>query len=428
MDKLILIILWIGLPGIFKDCNTAKHYQSFRIKNIKKGMGFKLENFRFHNTTEIIFGRETENTVGKEVKKYSGKVLFHYGGGTIKNIGLYDRIIKSLRQEGVNFYELAGVQPNPVISMVRNGIKICRENNIGFILAVGGGSVIDSAKAICIGAPFSGDVWDFFVGKAKPQSALDLGIILTVPAAGSESSVVTVVTNEETNMKKGFHSHMMLPKFAILNPEITYTINPFQTACGAADTIAHILERYFTPTENTDLTDRLCEAAVKSVIENVWTVLKNPEDYNSRAELMWASTIAHNGILGTGRLEDWASHKLAHELSALYCVTHGAALSIIFPAWMKYVCRKNLKKFLQFAVRVWGVDPFFGSEEYIAFRGIEKFEEFLKELKLPTRISDAGIKDADFNQMAAKELQWGPIGNYMKLNQEDIVNIYKIAL
>jgi len=386
-----------------------------------------LENFRFHNTTEIIFGKGTENLIGKEVKKYSDRVLLHYGGATIKNIGLYERVIKSLKQEGVSYFELSGVCPNPVLSLVREGIKTCRDNKISFILAVGGGSVIDSAKAICTGTPFTGDVWDFFIGKARPLEALDLGIILTVPAAGSESSVVSVITNEETNLKKGFHSHLMLPRFAILNPEITYSIDPFQTACGAADTIAHILERYFTPTEKTDLTDRLCEASIKSVKENVRTVLKNPDDYDSRAELMWASTIAHNGILGTGRIEDWASHKLAHELSAVYGVIHGAALSIIFPAWMKYVRRKNLKKFMQFAVRVWDVDPYFGSDEFIAFRGIEKFEEFLKELKLPTRIGELNIENADFNLMASKELQWGPIGNYMKLGHEDIVNIYRIA-
>lgn len=392
-----------------------------------------MENFRFCNPTEIIFGKGTEKTVGKEVKKYSDRILLHYGGETIKKIGLYNTIIKSLREENINFYELSGVKPNPTLSMVNEGIKICRENKIDFILAVGGGSVIDSAKAIAIGTQYSGDVWDFFMGKAKPSSALSLGVVLTVPASGSESSVVTVITNEEMALKKGFHSSLMLPKFAILNPEITFSIDTYQTACGALDTMSHIFERYFTPTKKSDLTDRLCEAAIKSVIENVKIVLKNPEDYDSRAELMWASTIAHNGILGTGRIEDWASHKLAHELSALYGITHGAALSVVFPAWMKYVYRQNVKRFVQFAVRVWGVDACFGSDEYIALAGIEKFEHFLKEINLPTRIRELKINESEivkmnFEQMATKELQWGPIGNFMKLNQEDIVNIYKIAL
>jgi alcohol dehydrogenase len=388
-----------------------------------------MENFRFKNTVEIIFGKGTENMVGKETRKYSGKILLHYGGQTIKKIGLYGKIIKSLRKEGINFIEFAGVKPNPVLGLVEEGAEICRKNSIDFILAVGGGSVIDSAKAISIGALYDGDVWDFFTGKAKPAAALGIGVVLTVPAAGSESSVVTVISNEETQLKKGFHSSLMLPKFAILNPEITYSIDHFQTACGAADTIAHILERYFTPTTKADLTDRLCECAIRSVVDNVAIVMKNPEDYDARAELMWASTVAHNGILGTGRIEDWASHKLAHELSVLYGITHGAALSVIFPAWMKYVYRHNVKRFFQFAVRVWDVDPCFGTQEEVAVKGIEQFEDFLKGLGLPTRLKELEIaEDADFAVMAEKELQWGLLGNFVKLNKDDIVNIYKIAL
>ncbi len=388
-----------------------------------------MENFRFKNTVEIIFGKDTDTLTGKETRKYSDKILLHYGGQTIKNIGLYDKIIKSLREEDINFIELAGVKPNPVLSLVKEGIEICRKNSIDFILAVGGGSVIDSAKAISIGALYDGDVWDFFTGKAKPKGALDIGVVLTVPAAGSESSVVTVISNEETQLKKGFHNSLVLPKFAILNPEITYTIDHFQTACGAADTIAHILERYFTPTPKADLTDRLCECAIRSVVDNVAIVMKNPEDYDARSELMWASTIAHNGILGTGRIEDWASHKLAHELSVLYGTTHGAALSVIFPAWMKYVYRHHVKRFFQFAVRVWNVDPCFGTQEEVAVKGIEKFEDFLKNLGLPVRLKELGIaEDADFAAMAEKELQWGLLGNFVKLNQDDIINIYKIAL
>lgn len=388
-----------------------------------------MENFRFYNSVEIIFGKGTENLAGKEVKRYSDKILLHYGGTSIKKIGLYEKIIKSLRDAGVTFYELAGVQPNPVLDMVNKGINICRENNINFILAVGGGSVIDSAKAISVGVPYDGDVWDFFMGKSKPSTAIGIGVVLTVPAAGSESSTVSVISNKDALLKKGFHSNLLLPRFAILNPEVSFTIDPFQTACGAADTISHILERYFTPTPKADLTDRLCEGAIRSIIDNVYIVLKNPEDFDARAELMWASTIAHNGILGTGRIEDWASHKLAHELSILYGTIHGAALSVIFPAWMKYVCRHNIRRFFQFAVRVWGVDPCFGTEEEIALKGIGKFEQFLKDIGLPTRLKDLNIgKDADFAQMAAKELQWGPIGNFIKLNKDDIVNIYKIAL
>ncbi|MBM3709303.1 MAG: iron-containing alcohol dehydrogenase [Actinobacteria bacterium] len=406
-----------------------------------------MENFTFHNTTKIIFGRKTEETVGKEIaevlkekvlkqkgeekdKAYNKyiKILLHYGGDTIKKIGLYDRVVKSLKDEEFEFHELSGVKPNPVAGKVREGIKLCRDKNINFILAVGGGSVIDSAKAIAIGVNYSGDIWDFFSGKAKPQTALDIGVILTVPAAGSESSVVSVITDEKTQIKKGFHSHLILPKFSILNPELTFTILPFQTACGAADTLAHIFERYFTQTKNTDLTDRLCEAAMKTVIENTPVVLNKPEDYDARAEMMWASTIAHNGILGTGRIEDWASHKLGHELSAIYGVVHGAALSIIFPAWMKYVYKFNLRKFVQFAARVWGVDPFFSSEDDIALEGINRFKKFLKEIGLPTSLGELNIGSDKFEEMAEKELQWGLLGNFKKLNKEDIIAIYKLAL
>ncbi len=386
-----------------------------------------MENFRFHNSTEIIFGKETENSVGSEVKKYADRVLLHYGGDTIKKIGLHAKVIKSLENEGVKYFELSGVQPNPTLAKIYEGIKICRDNNIKFILAIGGGSVIDSAKAIALGVPFDGDVWDFFMGKAKPKEAIALGVILTVPAAGSESSVVTVIKNEETLMKKGMHSHLMLPKFAILNPELTFSISAFQTACGAADIMSHVMERYFTQTKKADLTDRLCEGALRCIIENTPIVLADPDDYDSRAEIMWTSTMAHNGILGAGRIEDWGSHKLGHELGAVYGVAHGASLAVIFPAWMKYVYRQNIKRFVQFAVRVWGIDPCFGTDEEVALKGIDSIIKFFHEMGLPVTLKELGITDDRYAEMAEKELQWGAIGNFMKLGKEDIVNIFKIA-
>jgi alcohol dehydrogenase YqhD (iron-dependent ADH family) len=386
-----------------------------------------MENFRFHNSTEIIFGKETENSAGSEIKKYADTVLLHYGGDTIKKIGLYEKVIRSLKNEGIKYFELSGVEPNPTLKKIYEGIKICRDNDIKFILAIGGGSVIDSAKAIALGVPFEGDVWDFFMGKAKPKDAIALGVILTVPAAGSESSVVTVIKNEKTLMKKGLHCHMMLPKFAILNPELTFSISAFQTACGAADILAHVMERYFTQTKKADLTDRLCEGTMRCVIENTPIVLANPKDYDSRAEIMWASTIAHNGILGTGRVEDWGSHKLGHELGAVYGVAHGASLAVIFPAWMKYVYKYNIKRFVQFADRVWGIDPCFGTEEEVALKGIGSLVQFHREIMLPVTLKELGITDDRFAEMAEKELQWGTIGNFVKLNKEDIINIFKIA-
>lgn len=388
-----------------------------------------MENFVFQNTTKIIFGKGTEKSAGAEIKKYSNKALLHYGGQSIKKYGLYERVIKSLADAGIEFIELSGVQPNPVLSMVKEGIELCRKNNIGFILAVGGGSVIDSAKAIAIGVPYEkGDVWDFFMGKAKAEAAVSIGVILTITAAGSESSVVSVILNEKTQMKKGYHSSLMLPKFAILNPELTYTLPAFQTACGSADIMSHIFERYFTQSKNTDLTDRLCEGALKTVVENTPIVLANPENYDARAELMWASTLAHNGLLGTGRIEDWGSHKIAHELGAVYDITHGAAISVIFPAWMKYVYKQNIGRFTQFAFRVWEVDPCFGDDESIALEGIKKLGDFFKEIGLPITLKELNIGDYKFEEMALKELQWGPIGNFMKLQKEDIVNILKLAM
>ncbi len=320
------------------------------------------------------------------------------------------------------------MQPNPILEKIYEGIKICRDEKIDFILAVGGGSVIDSAKAIALGVPYDGDVWDFFMFKAMPSSAISLGVILTVPAAGSESSVVTVITNEKTQMKKGFHSHFVLPKFAILNPELTFTISPYQTACGSADIIAHIMERYFTPTLKADLTDRLCEGAIRTIIENTPLVLANPSDYDSRAEILWTSTVAHNGILGTGRIEDWASHKLGHELSAVYGVNHGQSLAVMFPAWMRYVYKNNIKRFVQFAHRVWNIDPFFGTDDEIALKGIERLQGFFKEIGLATTLRELGINDDKFEEMATKELQWGPLGNFVKLGREDFIKIFKIAL
>ncbi len=387
-----------------------------------------MENFRFQNTTEIIFGRETELLAGREVKKYTRRILLHYGGRTIKKIGLYDRIIKSLKEENIEVYELSGVQPDPHLGLIKEGIEICRKKSIGFILAVGGGSVIDSAKAIALGVPYSGDLWDFFIGDARPEEALPVGIVLTVPAAGSESSDVSVITNEETLLKKGFHSSLIRPKFAILNPEVTFSIDSYQTACGAADTLSHIMERYFTNTPIADLTDRMCEGAMRTVIENTPVVLDDPCNYDARAELMWASTVAHNGILGTGRIEDWGSHKLAHELGAVYGVAHGAALAIIFPAWMKYVYRHNLKRFVQYAVRIWDVDPCFGTEEYIAVKGIEKTIGFFRSIGLPTTLREVKINDEKFEEMAEKELQWGPIGKFVKLQKQDIVDIFRLSM
>lgn len=388
-----------------------------------------MENFNFICPTKIIFGKGTENRVGEETKKYSKKVLFVYGSGSIKKTGLYDKVVKSLSENNVEYIELSGVKPNPRLSLVYEGINKCRENDIDFILAVGGGSVIDTAKAIAVGVLYDGDVWDFFLGKAEIKKALPVGVILTLAATGSEASDSAVITNEDGWYKKGIHSDLIRPQFAIMNPELLYTLPAYQTAAGAADIMAHIMERYFTNVKNVDLTDRLCEATLKTVINNVPKLIEDPTDYDARAEVMWAGTIAHNGLLDTGRIGDWASHRIEHELSAIYDIAHGAGLAIIFPAWMKYVYKHDLDRFVQFAVKVWDVDLTYTDREAIALEGIKRLENFFRSIGLPVTLKDANIPYDKFAEMANKCTSNGTatVGQFVKLGKEDIINIYNIA-
>lgn len=389
-----------------------------------------MENFVFSSPTKIIFGKGTENCVAAEVAGYSKKILLCYGGGSIKRTGLYDKVVYSLKENKIEFVELGGVQPNPRLDLVREGIKLCRDNKLNFILAVGGGSVIDTAKAIAAGVSYAGDVWDLFLGKAAIADALPIGVILTIPATGSEASTGSVITNDEGQYKKDIGSDLLRPVFSILNPELTYTLPPYQTACGAADIMAHVMERYFTNTLHVDLTDRLCEAALKTVINNAPIALKEPDNYAARAEIMWAGTIAHNNLLGTGRIGDWASHMIEHELSGIYDIAHGAGLSIIFPAWMKYVYKSNINRFVQFAVRVWNVDMPFESSEAIAMEGIKRMTAFFKGLGLPVTLHEAGIPYDRFEEMADKCTGSGrkTQGNFLVLHKEDIINIFKLAI
>jgi alcohol dehydrogenase YqhD (iron-dependent ADH family) len=388
-----------------------------------------MNNFTFQSATKIVFGRDTELQVGAEVRKFADKVLLHYGGGSIKKTGLYDRVVASLKESGVEIIELGGVQPNPRVSLVRQGIDLCRQENIPFILAVGGGSVIDSAKGISAGVYYEGDVWDFYSGKAEIGKCLPIGVVLTLPAAGSEASSGSVLTNEDGWYKQSAGSDLLRPAFAILNPELTYTLPPYQTACGAADIMAHIFERYFTNTSDVDFTDRLCEATLKTIIENVPKVIKNPKDYAARAQIMWASTIAHNDLLGTGREEDWASHQIEHELSALYDVAHGAGLAVVFPAWMKYVYKRNIPRFVQYAVRVWNVEQDFHNPERTVLKGIEKTKEFFASIGLPVTLEQLGIKDDRLEEMADRCTKGDTVteGSFVKLGKKDIVEIYKLA-
>jgi alcohol dehydrogenase YqhD (iron-dependent ADH family) len=385
--------------------------------------GGEMENFTFINTTKIIFGKGTENQAGAEAARHGRKILLHYGGGSIKKYGLYDRVLKSLKDAGLEVIELGGVKPNPMLDLVKKGIDICRKEKIDFILAVGGGSTIDSAKAIASGIPYSGDVWDFYSGKAELKEILPMGVVLTIPASGSESSSSSVITNEDGMYKRGFVSDLLQPKFAILNPEVTYTLPPYQSACGAADIMAHIMERYFTAVKNVDLTDRLCEAALKTVINNVSVVLEEPKNYDARAEIMWAGSIAHNNLLGTGRIGDWGSHKIEMEISGIYDLAHGAGLAVILPAWMKYVYKKDVERFAQFAVRVWDQEPDFYHLEKTALLGISRLKDFYKGIGLPVTLKEANIPYDRLEEMAKKCTESGPVGNLVKLDEDSVLKI-----
>jgi alcohol dehydrogenase len=386
-----------------------------------------MKDFTFHNPTKIIFGKNSESKVGEEIAKLGKNALLVYGGGSIKKTGLYNRVSESLSQYSIPFFELEGIKPNPRLSSVREGILICREKKIEAVLAVGGGSVIDAAKAVAFGAVYEGDVWDFFMGKLPVTNTLPLGVVLTLPGTGSESSFSCVVTNEDGWYKRAVNIDSIRPKFAILNPELTYTLSQYQSVCGAFDAITHALERYFTPTENVYATDRQNEAAIKSLIHFTPEMIAKPKDYDIRAEILWLSKITHDDSMGAGRQGDFASHRIAHEIGAMYDVAHGATLSIIFPAWMKYVYKKHLKRFVQYAVNIWDVDYSADHEEAVALKGIEKTEDFLRKIGLPIRLSDLEMKVDRLEEMAEKCTMGGTTGNMIELRKDDVINVLNLA-
>lgn len=388
-----------------------------------------MRNFKFASPTEFLFGKETERNVGAEVKKYGKKVLVHYGGGHIKKNGLYDRVMESLKEQDIEITELGGVKANPDIGLVREGIALCKEKQVEVILAVGGGSVIDSAKAIGIGVYYEGDVWDFFLKKVPVERMMPLGVVLTIPATGSEASNTTVVTNSENGHLKRALSHSLLrPAFAVMNPELTYSLPAYQTAAGGVDIMSHVLERYFTREPGCGLTDRLCEATLKTMIRQLPAALEEPENYEARAEIMWAGTIAHNGILGVGRSEDWGSHMMGHELSAFYDMTHGATLAIMIPRWMEYVYQTDVPRFVKYAADVWGVEHDVFHPEKTALEGIHRTKEFFRSLGMPVSFADAGIGAERIDEMAENCTRFGAVGGFVKLEKEDCARIYRAAL
>lgn len=386
-------------------------------------------NFDFSNTTEIVFGKNTQSQIGEKIRKYSNceKVLIVYGSGRIKKSGLFDTVTTSLEKHGIGYLELGGVRPNPRLGLVKQGIELCRRENIQFILAVGGGSSIDTAKAIGVGVPYKGDVWDFYLGKDTPKVTLPTAALLTIPAAGSESSLSSVITNEDGWYKKSINLDLIRPVFSIINPELTFSLPPYQIGCGVVDMMTHIMERYFTNTDNVDLTDRLCEAALKSIIVNGLTTLKEPGNYDARAEIVWAGTLAHNGLLNTGRIQDWASHRIALEMSGKYDIAHGASLSIVYPAWMEHVYGHDKNRFIQFAVRVWDVDLSYGKTDEICLEGIRRMREFFEKLSMPLTFEDAGLPVNAFEEMADKATYGDtiPVGNFVKIGKVEMIDIYK---
>ncbi len=391
-----------------------------------------MNNFSFYSPTFFEFGQNTELKAGSLVKKFGGKkVLVHYGSGSVVRSGLLNRVLQSLDNENIKHIELGGVVPNPRSGLVYEGIELCRKEQVDFILAIGGGSAIDSAKAIAIGVPYPNDFWDFYSGKARIKEALPIATILTLSAAGSEASASSVITHEIGNVKRGTLSNLIRPVFSILNPQLTTTLPAFQTACGATDMFAHILERYFTNTQNVEVTDRMCEAVMLSIVKETPKVIADPNDYNARANLMWAGMVAHNDLLGVGREQDWASHQLEHELSALYDVAHGAGLAVIFPAWMKYVMKHDVMRFAQFATRVFGCQMDFHNPEKTAREGIRKFEEFLLSIGMPIRFNALGAKKDDISilikMLKLNERPGNTIGYFVKLTENDIEAIYYLA-
>lgn len=388
-----------------------------------------MENFRYYSPTRFIFGRGKEKEAGALIKAEGGRrVLLHYGGGSAVRSGLIERITDSLKQEGLDYVLLGGVQANPKSGLVYEGIRICRENKIDFVLAAGGGSVIDSAKAIAMGACYDGDFWDFFSGRVQIRNILPVGTVLTIAASGSEGSDACVITQEETGWKRTCGGDLLRPVFSIMNPELTMTLPPYQTACGIVDMMSHIFERYFTDSKNVEVTDRMCEGLLKAVIHEADKVMKNPQDYDARANLMWAGTMAHNDICGVGRIQDWATHNMEHELSTLYSCAHGAGLAVLFPAWMKYVMHHDVNRFAQIAVRVWGCEMDFQNPQKTAQEGICALERFWNSLGMPSYLEDLGGSREDIPKLLESlQIDGRTEGAFVALDRTACERIYGLA-
>ena len=392
-----------------------------------------MKDFNYYAPTEVVFGKQSEEQVALMVKKYGGtKVLVHYGGQSAVRSGLLSKVCSLLGEAGIPYVQLGGVVPNPRLSLAQQGIELCRKESVDFILAVGGGSVIDSSKCIAYGVPFEGNVWDIYLGKAEPKEMLPVASVLTIPAAGSEMSEASVITNEDGDVKLGYSNNMSRPKFAIMNPERTFTLPPYQTAAGVTDMMMHTMERYFSKDDDMDFTTDLAEAALRNIKQAVFQVLKNPEDYRYRAQIMWGGSLMHNGLTGCGISDDWATHQLEHELSGMFDVTHGAGLAAIWPSWARYVVHENLSRFVRFAVNVMDVPNDFTDPEGTALKGIEAMERFYHAIGMPINIKELigkDITDEEIKEMTRKcsrDYQC-TCGCLKVLKAEDMEAIYRMA-
>ena len=393
-----------------------------------------MKDFNYYAPTEVMFGENSEEQVAALVKKYGGtKVLVHYGGKSAERSGLLDKICGLLDEGGVAYVKLGGVVPNPRLSLAKKGIELCRKEGVDFILAVGGGSVIDSAKCIAYGVCMEGDVWDLYLGKVEaPKTMLPVASVLTIPAAGSEMSEASVITNEDGDVKLGYSNNMSRPKFAIMNPRRTMTLPPYQTAAGVTDMMMHTMERYFTKDDDMDLTTDLAEAVLRRMKTAVFAVLKNPEDYRNRAQIMWGGSVAHWGLTGCGVQDDWATQQLENELSGMFDVTHGAGLAAMWPSWARYVMHENLSRFVRFAVNVMDVPNDFTDPEGTALRGIEAMERFYHAIGMPINIKELigrDITNEEISEMSRKCSRdyKETCGAFKVLTPEDMETIYRMA-
>ena len=387
-----------------------------------------MENFDFYSPTHFVFGEDRENECGELVKKLGAKkILIHYGSGSAVKSGLLGRVKDSLDKAGVAYAELGGVKPNPRDTLVYQGIELCKKEGVELILAVGGGSVIDSSKAIAAGVCYDGDFWDFYCGKAEIKKALPVASVLTIAAAGSEGSPSSVITKEDGMVKRGTGSDLIRPVFSILDPKLTCTLPAYQTACGATDIMAHVFERYFTNTAEVEITDRLCEAVLLTMIKETPRAIAQPDNYQARANIMWAGTVAHNDIVDVGRSQDWNSHGIEHELSGLYDCAHGAGLAVVMPAWMEFVHKHNCMRFAQMATRVFGCQMNFEDPEKTAMEGIRCFRRFLHEIGMPINFEELGAKEEDIPALADNMKINGTRDGFVKLTRDDVCEILKIA-